>query len=70
MTVRESLGNDAPIDMPGCKLLYEVIQKDIKWEKAQRRETEGHFLSLSRERRHEIKVSEDQATPFCKQCMR
>ena len=43
MTIRESWGNDAPIDMPGCKLLYKVIQKDIKGEKAQRRETEGHY---------------------------
>lgn len=47
MPVRESWGNDAPIDMPGCKLLYEVIQKDIEGEKVQRRETEYHFLPLS-----------------------
>ena len=47
MPVRESWGNDAPIDMPGCKLLYEVIQKDIDGEKVQRRETEYHFLPLS-----------------------
>ena len=29
MTVRESYGNVAPIDMPGAKLIYEVIQRDI-----------------------------------------
>ena len=30
MTTRESWGNDSPLGMPGCKLLYEVIQRDIK----------------------------------------
>ena len=60
MTTRESWGNDSPLDMPGCKLLYKVIQRDIKGEGTQRRETKDHFLPLSRERRHKIRVSEDQ----------
>ena len=28
MTKRESYGNVAPIDLPGAKLLYQVVQRD------------------------------------------
>ena len=60
MTTRECGGSNSPLDMPGCKLLYEVIQRDIKGEGTQRRETPDHFLPLSKERRHKISVAEDQ----------
>ena len=60
ITVRESWGNDSPIDMPGCGLLYNVVQRDIRGEGKWRKKTRDHFLPLSADRRHEIKISEEQ----------
>ena len=62
MTVQESYLNVAPIDLPGAKLIYEVIQRDTLEEGRNRGISENHFLPLTREERHEAEKGEDQTS--------
>ena len=60
MTIRESYGNVAPIDLPGAKLIYEVIQRDTLEDGRKRGISQNHFLPMTAEERNEARTGEDQ----------
>ena len=63
MTIEESYGNVAPIDLPGAKLLYEIIQRDtLEDGKTLRGNTENHFLPMTPEERHEARTGQDKTS--------
>ena len=42
----------APIDLPGAKLIYEVIQRDTLEDGRKRGISENHFLLMTAEGKH------------------
>ena len=62
MTVEESYGNIAPIDLPGAKLMYEVIQRDTREDGKRRGMSENHFLPMTKEERYEAGTGKDKTS--------
>ena len=62
ITVQELYGNVAPIDLPGAKLIYEVIQRDTLEDERKRGISENHFLPMTAEERHEAGTGKDKTS--------